>query len=285
MDSGRETRPSWTIADFSKAIRSGWPGGHAGASDPGLGPATTASMSRSTVGVDPDLALSGGVVVVHGGQRRALTTVQVLTFGRSTSCTVCLDPHDRGISRLAGGIEHAAGTWWACNRSAVRAFTVVDDLGIRGVVAPGRRIAITGPVTVVVEGSLRRHALEVLTDHEPGPDPHRMDNDDPLPTAAAGEVAITHLDHLALVALFAGYLEMFPHYRPHPRTYADAASVLGWRRSTLVKRIEYLRARLTNAGVPNLLGENALEYLAEWALTTGVLSRSDLDRLTVPQEE
>jgi hypothetical protein len=166
----------------------------------------------------------------------------------------------------------------------VRAFTVVDDLGIRGVVAPGRRTAITGPVTVVVEGSLRRHALEVLTDRHPRLDLPCLDHDDPLPTAAAGEVAVTRPDHLALVALFAGYLEVFPHYQPHPRTYADAASVLGWPRSTLVKRIEYLRTRLTNAGVPNLLGENSLEYLAEWALTTGVLSRSDLDRLESRQD-
>ena len=242
-------------------------------------------MSKFTAVADPELVLSGGVVVVHGGRPRALTALEVLTFGRSTSCTVCLDPHDRGISRLAGSIEHDAGTWWACNRSAVRAFTIVDDLGIRGVVAPGRRIAITGPVTVVVEGSLRRHALEVSTDHNPRPVPPRADNDDPLPTAAAGEVAISHLDHMALLALFAGYLEVFPHYRPHPRTYAEAASVLGWPRSTLVKRIEYLRTRLTNAGVPNLLGENALGYLAEWALTTGVLRRSDLGGHTPPHEK
>jgi hypothetical protein len=242
-------------------------------------------MRKFTAVAGPELLVSRGVAVVHGGQRRALAPFEVLTFGRATSCTVCLDPQDRGISRLAGCIEHGAGTWWACNRSAVRAFTVVDDLGIRVVVAPGRRIAITGPVTVVVEGSLRRHALEVLSDHDFRPDLRRQDNDDPLPTAAAGEVVITSLDHLALLALFAGYLEMFPHYQPHPRTYADAASVLGWPRSTLVKRIEYLRTRLTTAGVPNLLGENALEYLAEWALTTGVLTRSDLDRLKCRQDK
>ena len=43
-----------------------------------------------------------------------------------------------------------------------------------------------------------------------------------------------------------------------------------------VERVEYLRTRLTNAGVPNLLGENALPYLAEWALATGLISRVDL---------
>jgi hypothetical protein len=43
--------------------------------------------------------------------------------------------------------------------------------------------------------------------------------------------------------------------------------------------VEYLRTRLTNAGVPNLLGENALPYLAEWALATGLISRADLGLL------
>jgi hypothetical protein len=219
------------------------------------------------------------VVVVHDGRRHHLTALQAFTFGRATSCTACLDSADRGISRLAGSVEHAAGTWWVCNRSTVRAFTVVDDLGIRSVVPPGRRVAVTGPVTVIVEGSTRRHALEVRTGAGPRLDAGSPDEADPLPTSAAGEVVISELDRLALVALFARYLEPFPHYEPHPRTYADAASVLGWTRSTLVKRIEYLRTRLTNAGVPNLLGENALEYLAEWALTTGVLTRADLDRL------
>jgi hypothetical protein len=215
-------------------------------------------------------------VVVHGGRRHPLSVSEVLTFGRADSCTICLDPADRGISRLAGSVEHEAGTWWVWNRSGVRALTVADDLGMRTVVSPGRRIAITGPVTVVVEGSSRRHALDIRADRHLSIDPPQPGEDGVLATATADEVIITELDRLALVALFAGYLEAFPRYDPHPRSYADAASALGWPRTTLVKRIEYLRVRLTNAGVPNLVGETALSHLAEWALTTRVLTRDDL---------
>jgi hypothetical protein len=96
---------------------------------------------------------------------------------------------------------------------------------------------------------------------------------------AAADVSITPADKLALVSLFSGYLEPFPRYDPHPKSYADAASRLDWPRTTLVKRVEYLRTRLTNAGVPNLLGENALPHLAEWALATGLISRADLGLL------
>ena len=40
-----------------------------------------------------------------------------------------------------------------------------------------------------------------------------------------------------------------PRYDPYPKSYAAAAARLGWKRSTLVKRIEYLRTRLDAAGV------------------------------------
>jgi hypothetical protein len=216
--------------------------------------------------------------VLHGDQQHDLTADDVLTFGRSSSCTISLAPNDLGISRTAGSLEHQSGTWWLRNRSTSRALVAVDDLGIRSIIAPGRRVAVSGRLTVVVEGSARRHALEVRVGR--GQDLRRITQAQPSceeqPTAAAGEVAITSLDHLALVALFSGYLEPFPRYDPHPRSYGDAAAILGWPRTTLTKRIEHLRARLTSAGVPNLVGDNALDHLAEWSLTTRVLSKDDL---------
>jgi hypothetical protein len=169
------------------------------------------------------------------------------------------------------------------NKSTVRPLEVVDDVGIRTVLPPGRRIALTAPITVIVEGATRRHALTVDVPEDAldglrhglttGP------QTDGNPTRAAADVSITPADKLALVSLFSGYLEPFPRYDPHPKSYADAAARLDWPRTTLVKRVEYLRTRLTNAGVPNLLGENALPYLAEWALATGLISRTDLSLL------
>jgi hypothetical protein len=217
-------------------------------------------------------------VVVHDGVPHELGPGEVLTFGRSSLCTICLDSSDRGISRLAGSVQHESGAWWLWNRSGKRPLTVVDELGIRSLVVPGRRIALGGNLTVVVEGSVRRHAIDVQADLSvvsvTGEAP-QFEGDE-MPTAAGGEVMINALDRLALVSLFSGYLEPFPRYHPHPRSYADAAAMLGWPRTTLVKRIEHLRTRLTNAGFPNLVGEEALDHLAEWSLTTGVLTREDL---------
>lgn len=202
------------------------------------------------------------------------------TFGRSHRTSLCLDPADLGISRVAGSLEADAGVWWLVNKSTVRPLEVVDDVGIRTVLPPGRRMALTSPVTVVIEGATRRHALTVdlpesALEHlgRGGVPTAQIEGN---PTQAASDVSITPADKLALVALFSGYLETFPRYDPHPKSYADAAARLAWPRTTLVKRIEYLRTRLTNAGVPNLLGENALPHLAEWALATGLISRGDL---------
>lgn len=216
--------------------------------------------------------------VACANQRYEVTTDQVLTFGRSTSCTIILDPDDRGISRLAGSVEYSSGSWWLRNRSTTRPLVAVDEIGIRAVVAPGRRVAVDGRLTVMVEGSVRRHALDVLVgrgDDHWRPPPGELPAGEP-PTAAPGQALVNSLDRLALVALFSGYLEPFPRYYPHPRSYADAAAVLGWPRTTLTKRIEHLRTRLTAAGIPNLVGDDALEHLAEWCLTTGLLSRDDL---------
>ncbi len=224
-----------------------------------------------------------GITIGLGNKRVEVVEGEELTFGRSQRTTLCLDPADLGISRIAGSLEAESGVWWLVNKSTVRPLEVVDDVGIRTVLPPGRRLAVTAPITVIVEGAMRRHALTVdlpdgaLNAFDDGPFPAAQVEGNP--TRAASDVSITSADKLALVALFAGYLEAFPRYDPHPKSYADAAARLNWPRTTLVKRVEYLRTRLTSAGVPNLLGDNALQHLAEWALATGLIVRADLTLL------
>ncbi len=215
-----------------------------------------------------------------GNQLYEVAAGEGLTFGRSARTTLCLDATDLGISRVAGSLEADAGVWWLVNKSTVRPLEVVDDVGIRTVLPPGRRLAVTAPITVIVEGATRRHALTIDLPEEAqdssSSGPVSGPQVDGNPTRAASDVSLTSADKLALVALFSGYLEPFPRYDPHPKSYADAAARLDWPRTTLVKRVEYMRTRLTNAGVPNLLGDNALQHLAEWALATALIGRADL---------
>jgi hypothetical protein len=93
------------------------------------------------------------------------------------------------------------------------------------------------------------------------------------------EVLFTATDRLAPVAMFAEYLDNPTGQDPQPKRYAAAAARLGWKRTTLIKRIEYLRTRLDAAGVPQMRGPGALTYLAEYAISRRLITRSDLAML------
>lgn len=229
--------------------------------------------------------------VEYDGQVFPLCAGRRLTFGRSLECTVRLAAGDAAISRIAGSVESEGdgGPWWLSNDSDKRLFAVVDEFGLRSVVPPGRRVAVESPVRVVLEGADRVYSLRVavagpvrtVTGGEGAGYGGGDGAGAPVPatgtlTVAGENVVINSADRLALVALFAGYLEDPPRYDPYPRSYAAAAKRLDVPRTTLVKRIEYLRVRLTDAGVPNLMGWNALTKLAEYAITTRLITRDDL---------
>jgi len=219
-------------------------------------------------------------IVVADGLRYEVYPGGTFTFGRDRTCSVCLDPDDRGISRIAGSITSVAGTWWLNNVSEGRLLIVVDEQGVRLPLAPGRvHVVDQARLSVIVTGSVLHHELrvEVATPARAG-SLHGMPRR-PTPTLSKDELRFSDDDAAALVAVFSGYLESFPRYDPHPSSYATAARRLGWKRSTLIKRIENMRARLTRSGVPGLVGENALEALAEFVLISGVISRADLRRL------
>jgi len=215
-------------------------------------------------------------VVVVDRRRFDVEAGAPVTFGRGEGCDIPLPAEDLGISRLAGSVDEDGGVAWLTNCSATRPLFVVDHFGMQSVLAPGGRLAVDRTLTVVVEGQLRRHALVVEAADEPGGPLRPAAAHQGLPTEIGTQVAYTVEDRLALVALFAGFLHDFPRHDPRPRSYADAAGDLGWPRTTLVKRIEHMRERLTKAGVPGLLGDTALEALAVHVLTTRVITKHDL---------
>jgi hypothetical protein len=214
------------------------------------------------------------VYVESAAGRTDLAEGERLTFGRARECTICLDPDDLAISRIAGALDRERGTVWIANTSATRPLSVVDELGFRSVLAPGRRAAVERHAQVIVDGTRGQHTLRISVEaSHRGTAPEQPPG---APTATGEQVMISSADRLAMVALFAGYLEEPPRYDPYPKSYAAAAARLGWKRTTLVKRIEYLRARLDAAGVPNMTGHTALTNLAEYAISRSLVTRDDL---------
>jgi hypothetical protein len=213
------------------------------------------------------------LVVSAAGNTHRVEPGESFTFGRAATCTVCLDPEDPAISRVAGEVSLTGDVWFVTNRSRSRHFAVVDRFGLRHVLGPGQRDPIEGRVRVIVDGSNGSHELVFSGPPPAEAEPEALSGQ---PTSAGDGVLINDADRRALVALFAGYLHEGAKYDPAPKSYAAAAARLGWPRTTLVKRIEYLRTRLSAAGVPHMQGWNALSSLAEYALTTGLITRDDL---------
>lgn len=198
---------------------------------------------------------------------------QSFTFGRAESCTVCLGSDDTSISRRAGNVDWENGVWWLTNASNTSPLDIVDDIGLPSVLAPGRRTALEGRMRVIVTGMNRRHELVADAPAAAIVDVHWATG---LPTRNGNGVSITDADRYTLVALFAGYLQEGPLYRPEPKKYEAAAKRLGVPRTTVVKRIEHLRNRLDAAGVPDMHGPYALANLAEYVLAARIITKDDL---------
>ncbi len=216
------------------------------------------------------------VSIAADSDRFELRAGDEFTFGRSQRCTLCLDPLDVGISRIAGAVTFVNGTWLLSNRSESRSFDIVRKV-IRSVAGPGERHTVDGELLVVVTGSNGRHYIELTGPELTLPADTTMTG---VPTAVGQDVNLSTKDRLALVVLFEGYLREGAAHNPWPRKYDAAVARLGWTRAALVHRVDYIRTRLREAGVPNLHGPRALEFLAEHVLTSGMLTKADLDLLT-----
>ena len=233
--------------------------------------ARTASAGVTTSPGDP--------FVEFEGTRYELASTEQLTFGRSAECTICIDESGPSIPRRAGQVYRANNVWWVANTSSTRSLAVIDDLGFRSVLPPGRRIAVERRTRIAVTGTNGTHFLNLHI-------PSTQQNTEPPPNDDMPDnVVISQKDRLALTALFAGYLEDGSRYDPHPKSYEAAAARLGWTRTTLVKRVEYLRVRLAKAGVPNLQGWNSLVALAEYVLACGTIHKDDLVLLNRPSSQ
>lgn len=217
------------------------------------------------------------------GKSWSLSRGEELTFGRDRSCTICLDPEDLGISRVAGRISARGGPWVVTNLSGKRALHIADAIGFAvplPVAAagcpPSRRVIDQPQLTVLVPGEQWTYALILRTELDAGAtaapvvplDPHTTHIQVPSLTDNRREV---------LVAMARGYLRPHPHYDPRPATYQQVADLLGLTKPQVTRRVEQVRQGLVTAGVQFLDGEtDARRALCEWLLATRVLTPSDL---------
>lgn len=214
--------------------------------------------------------------VTFGGSRHRATPDAPVTFGRDEGCTICLDPGDTGVSRVAGEVHWGDGVWWLENRSRTRPLIVSDDQILRNVLPQGRRHPLDVVTRVVVDGT-RPYTL-IVTPHLAGAPGPAGDAPEGLPTSAGLNARVSDSDRLALAALFENYVGN-PSRVDGIRSYEAAAARLGQSRDQVRRRVENLRERLYQDGARQLKGAAAMQHLAEFALANGLLTADDLPRL------
>ena len=220
-------------------------------------------------------------LVLIGGEQFEATPERPCVFGRADADGgVGLDGADMGISAVAGAVEWAWGLWWLVNHSRKRRLLLDDGSGGQSQrLECGQRFAVNvRALTVLVPGAIYTHRVEVIV---PESDLARVEGSRITSgTVTVGDLHLSERDRDALVALFSGYLEAFPRRSTHPRSYQQAAELLGppWTGVTVRKQIERLKERAARAGV-YFEGVHANYELADFLVANGLLVPGDLARL------
>jgi hypothetical protein len=225
--------------------------------------------------------MSTTATVLIAGEQFQVTPEEPFVFGRSDGeGVVGLDSADMGISARAGSVEWAWGLWWLVNYSRKRRLLLDDGTGGQPQrLECGQRFAINvGHLTVLVPGAVYTHRIEVVI---PEGDLARVEGSRITSgTLVAGNLRLSERDKDVLVAMFSGYLEAFPRRTLRPRTYQEAATLLGapWTAVTVRKQIERLKERASRREV-YFEGPHANYDLADYVVANGLLVPHDLVRL------
>lgn len=214
------------------------------------------------------------------GRRIGLSPTQPFVFGRGDrEGVVGLDPCDMGISAVAGSIECELGLWWVVNRSGKRPLLLDDGSGgVPLTLRCGQRHAINvSLLQVLVRGAIRTHALTVELP------PSELACVKPEKASSGTlmfEVDVRDRDRDVLVALASGYLRDFPFTELRPRTYGEAAALLGspWTKTKVRRQIDRFKERLARASL-YFDGPHANYDLIDYLIGNGIIGPSDLSRL------
>jgi hypothetical protein len=225
--------------------------------------------------------VSTDATVLISGEEFEVTPEQPFVFGRADGeGIVGLDASDMGISAIAGSVEWSWGLWWMVNHSRKRRLLLDDGSGGQPQrLECGQRFAINvRRLAVLVPGAVYTHRIEVIVpeSHLARVEGSRLTSG----TLTTGDLRLSERDKDVLVALFSGYLEAFPRRSSRPRTYQQAAGLLGppWTNVTVRKQIERLKERATRTGV-YFEGPHANYDLADFLVSNGLLVPADLARL------
>ena len=214
-----------------------------------------------------------------------------LTFGRSA--TIVIDDGNEYLSRVVGGFVFHLGTWWLQNRSSTAQLSVLGDTGQQAVLPPETSDPITvGAGTVRFGAGRFSYEIEFKLENPPNaPDQVNQVDQATTPTvtgslpSATKEFGVVPLntEQRAMLALFCRSWLLDPTAARHELpANAEVAHELGWSLKKLDRKLDYLCARLSDAGVQGLRGTKGGEatdrrrYLVQHVLDIRLITDDDL---------
>lgn len=215
-----------------------------------------------------------------------------VTFGRAA--TVVVDEENEFMSRVVGAFVFHQGSWWLQNRSSTAELSVVTDSGPKKTLPPTTSDPLTSAGGVVrFRAGRSNYELRFELSNPPSV-PGSSDNTEsdiadgtldlaaPKATEEFGVVPLNG-EQRAMLGLFAKSWLLDPGAKYHELPpNADVAHRLGWSLKKLDRKLDYLCARLSNAGVQGLRGAKGGEasdrrrYLVEHVISVRLISVEDV---------
>ncbi len=221
-----------------------------------------------------------GASVSFREQRWEISEGQSLSIGRQSSCDVQVGarspgPEDLGVSRRAATVSSALGRIWFRNDSTSQPVFIRPAVG-KGYVLDHRGDMISlgdARVELVLEGQIMAYRLTVQL---PGGTP-TPDHEEPLTLSPAtrGQLPFTERQR-RLVAALCEPLLIGTGWDRRPASYRQIAEVLGLSEHYVRNQLDELRESLVDMGIPGMIGPEAKDNLAYYAVRSASVTVADV---------
>ncbi|HEX5427579.1 MAG TPA: hypothetical protein VFX00_04585 [Pedococcus sp.] len=233
-----------------------------------------------------------GVTVDFCGEEFVADPERPLTIGRTGDVEIDDNPY---LHRQFLEVVEDGGLWWLTNVGTTLTATVADKKGLfQAWLNPGARIPLAlerftvwftaGPTTYDFDIVVDTPAFVATGAEEP---PHQ---DERTGETTVGRVSFTPDQKLLIVALAEPLLRRGQGGSAQIPSSADAARRLGWKVTRFNRKLDNVCQKLADAGTrglhggPGKLASNRKARLVEHALSTRLVTESDLALLDVPGE-
>lgn len=213
---------------------------------------------------------AGALVVRFLADEHRLAAGEQLTFGRAAD--IVLDEANLYLHRVVGRFVWWDGLWWVENLSDALELQLHADDGSLARLPPGAQSPVHTRAAVRFAAGGLPYEVEVELPVHPPPAPPPVARAPAPPTTRYGAVVLTDDERALVVELARPFLLDQSAGSERIPTNEDVAAALGWSRTKLNRKLDYLCERLTRAGVRGLQGgRSQLATNRRWVLVQHAL--------------